>query len=754
MPRDSSTSTRGTTVRRLTGPVLKAKKPPGRTPAPTMSSNTASSVAEGLNDNGVHRPGRRPLPTTRSESSAVVRRCSNRQEAVDDIVRRIIIGRKRQRPASLTASSVEGSEISGDGKTTDTIDAATMGGADESSSENNVPQMLWRYARNIDDILLETFPTNNEGEGGGGGGSVWPCSRFELGVALRNYLQSLGLNATHQFPWRQHVNCILALWSLCLGVDDTLTYQQNDTGGGGLEGGEGERISSEAYAIKPNKFDPESPFFAYLVDQVLTRFRKITAEKDATRGLEGHCLSILLEAIMESATVEDSNNKWYAINKFLSRDDDYGVSLSKLQVQTRMALGTLGKNMVRSSVAVQTEYEVETAEEQGIQDLFLAASQIAPSLSLFSLARNYGNDLSYLAFPETVSRRQLPPSAIPFIGYDDPLVNGASNENAGYSSSTAPLGDALEMLQSELIWLGPQYPTHRLTLMSPEDEFASRRDEAVDDAKVMLNGEQKAENGVANKNAEIIDILKNRAFVIPLPPLDEMKVLDALSGADMTVDDVGNADEEKTKSFGAENKKGRNGKVKPKRAQSSNQKGSRNVQRDRRALHLVSEAGLSPQNLPRLVENNPIVAIECLLLILGSSAEGNANNKNDYLSALAGMDMSIHSMEVVNRLATHSARGARINSDSPQHGKRKQQSTMQQKNAQEDEEENQPLLHPEYIHLYISTCISSCESMSYDRHLQNKSVRLVCVFLQSLIRNGIVSAEVSWFGVTFIVIRC
>ncbi|EED94175.1 predicted protein, partial [Thalassiosira pseudonana CCMP1335] len=116
-------------------------------------------------------------------------------------------------------------------------------------------------------------------------------------------------------------------------------------------------------------------------------------------------------------------------------------------------------------------------------------------------------------------------------------------------------------------------------------------------------------------------------------------------------------------------------------------------------------AGLSPQNLPRLVENNPIVAIECLLLILGSSAEGNANNKNDYLSALAGMDMSIHSMEVVNRLATHSARGA------------------------------------QYIHLYISTCISSCESMSYDRHLQNKSVRLVCVFLQSLIRNGIVSAE-------------
>eukprot|EP00804_Cyclotella_cryptica_P030022 CCRYP_016948-RB/>CCRYP_016948-RB protein AED:0.44 eAED:0.44 QI:0/0.5/0.33/1/0.5/0.33/3/45/148 len=119
----------------------------------------------------------------------------------------------------------------------------------------------------------------------------------------------------------------------------------------------------------------------------------------------------------------------------------------------------------------------------------------------------------------------------------------------------------------------------------------------------------------------------------------------------------------------------------------------------------MSEAGLSPQNLPRLVENNPLVATECLLLILTSSEDSAANRKNDYLSALAGMDMSIHSMEVVNRLATHSTQG------------------------------------DQYIHLYISTCISTCESMGYDRHLQNKSVRLVCVFLQSLLRNGIVSAE-------------
>ena len=116
----------------------------------------------------------------------------------------------------------------------------------------------------------------------------------------------------------------------------------------------------------------------------------------------------------------------------------------------------------------------------------------------------------------------------------------------------------------------------------------------------------------------------------------------------------------------------------------------------RRALRLVYESGLNPRNLYRLVEKNPLVAIESLILILTAPEEdgGNGGNggkggisddKNEYLSALAGMDMSIHSMEVVNRLATHSARG------------------------RERMGIGSPLLHPEYIHLYISTCISRCE---------------------------------------------
>lgn len=146
---------------------------------------------------------------------------------------------------------------------------------------------------------------------------------------------------------------------------------------------------------------------------------------------------------------------------------------------------------------------------------------------------------------------------------------------------------------------------------------------------------------------------------------------------------------------------------------------------------LILESHLQPTNLPKLVEHNPLIAYECLarIILVTTKNSHQLQEQNEYASALVSMEVGIHSMEVVNRLAI------------------------------------QKSLHSEYIHLFISSCIASCQNIARNNQSSengivaagsNRSskvepnninagnhrlVRLVCIFIQSLWKNDLVSKK-------------
>lgn len=214
---------------------------------------------------------------------------------------------------------------------------------------------------------------------------------------------------------------------------------------------------------------------------------------------------------------------------------------------------------------------------------------------------------------------------------------------------------------------------------------------------ILLPDDEDDDDEASAQYRRVLEVLQDEAFTTPLAPIERRQVMELLSGAPEL------------------------------------------------AARLMLESGLTPQTLPSLVEHNPLVAYECLLHILQAAGE---EEKNEYLSSLVGMDMSLHSMEVVNRLATHNVAGEMGESTpSPdvQTGGRAKQLLRQGPLAIQPHKPK-PILHPEYIHLFIGSCIASCENV-LDRHAQNRLVRLVCVFIQSLLRNGIVETEDIYFEV-------
>lgn len=348
--------------------------------------------------------------------------------------------------------------------------------------------------------------------------------------------------------------------------------------------------------------------------------------------------------------------------------------------------------------------------------------------------------------------RPLPPPMLPFIGYDDEDDAVSAEEET----------ELLQYLHSELIWLTP---CNLRLMLIPDDEH--------DDDEEILNIKYK----------QAVEIMQTQAFVKPLAPNSQRIVIEMLSNihTNTTPQNYSNQHLLDESNNGMSEIGSNNSTDSANNAMILNNENYDDYDDDDSvydpvniALRIIKECGLTPLNLPKLVEHNPLIACECLVYILLYYNNQNEDLKNEYLSSLVSMDMSLHCMEVVNRLATYSVNNsnnsnnssrsiatAGINATNPggfnptrsahnsnSSTKLMQSATFQSGFPSSSSGTTSSLLHPEYIHLFIISCMESCENIQlHDRHTQNRLVRLVCIFIQSLVRNNIVNVNDIYFEI-------
>ncbi|KAL9644375.1 hypothetical protein ABK040_005833 [Willaertia magna] len=120
---------------------------------------------------------------------------------------------------------------------------------------------------------------------------------------------------------------------------------------------------------------------------------------------------------------------------------------------------------------------------------------------------------------------------------------------------------------------------------------------------------------------------------------------------------------------------------------------------------------LTPIKLPDLVKNNKDLAIKCLQILIRT------NNRRlyEFITVLISIPVSLQSLEVVNHLV-----------------KDEDTRVLFTSNIADDE--------PPFLHSFIRNCINNCSQIK-EQTSQMRKVRLVCVFIQSLIRNEIFIAN-------------
>ncbi|GMI33489.1 hypothetical protein TeGR_g12491 [Tetraparma gracilis] len=138
-----------------------------------------------------------------------------------------------------------------------------------------------------------------------------------------------------------------------------------------------------------------------------------------------------------------------------------------------------------------------------------------------------------------------------------------------------------------------------------------------------------------------------------------------------------------------------------------------------RELPVLQELPLLPSHVPHLVAYHPHLA--SLLLAAALTPPYPLPTPASFLSPLLSLDLSLRSLDVISRLALAAP------------------------------------LPEDFVSLAVSKCVSAAE-LERDKHRQSRLVRLVCVFLQSLLRNGVggveeMKAQVEAFCIEFSRIR-
>ena len=419
---------------------------------------------------------------------------------------------------------------------------------------------------------------------------------------------------------------------------------------------------SVMYGGQQNKAD--SPLFPLLVENTLKTTQQLTQDGPPSVSADGYLDPAILQKLVESFLPNmlglDQHNKLcdeLIAGRGVSKETMSGLEEAVKKYTTSVVYNN--DNYISPLIVAKEEHEQTELNRLLEEKEKERRKRKSSGLDVISEILPVKTD-TLLDHPlpsmEAPFARPLPPPMLPLFGFEEDEGPLTEEEKT----------DALDHLHAELIWLTPN--NLRLMLI-PEDE--DKEDHEAREVQFR----------------KVLQSLKTQAFAKTLTPSDHRMVLEMLNS-----DSITNNDEDDDEDDDDE---------------------------DDIPGRLIQESGLCPQNLPKLVEYNPLVAHECLLRLLPVEPEP---IKNEYLSALVGMDMSLHSMECVNRLAMHN-----VSTDDD--------------DDDDDDEEEEPILHPEYISLFISSCIASCENMQ-DKHAQNRLVRLVCVFIQSLLRNKIVRVEV------------